>query len=74
MRVYIRHEKYNFAHPDDMEKIIDYLTKHGKILVSYKTIEDLYYTFSHIRYSAGWLNVREETLEEFSDWLNEYTI
>ena len=74
MRVYKRYEKYSFAHPDDMEKILNYLRKHGEILVNDKTIENLYYTFSHVRYSAGWLSVREETLEEFADWLNEYRL
>lgn len=72
MKAYKRHDKYNFAYPDDMEKILNYLTKHGEILVNDSTIESLYYDFSYEEYAAGWMGVDEQMLEEFEDWLNNY--
>lgn len=72
MKVYKRHDKYNFAYPDDMEKILNYLRKHGEILANDSTIESLYYDFSDEKYDAGWMGVNEQMLEEFEDWLNDY--
>lgn len=72
MKVYKRHEKCKFAYPDDMEKILNYLSKHGEILVNDSTIESLYYDFSYDKYCAGWMSVDEQMLEEFEDWLNDY--
>lgn len=73
MKVYKRHNKYNFAYPNDMEKILNYLSKHGEILVDDSTIENLYYDFSDIKYDASWMSVNEQMLEEFEDWLNDYS-
>lgn len=72
MRVYKRYDKYNFAYPDDMERILNYLRKHGEIFVNDSTIESLYYDFSYEKYSAGWMSVDEQMLEEFETWLNDY--
>ena len=72
MRVYERYETNDFSYPEDMEKILDYLNSHGKILVKESTIEDLYYDFSDENYSAGWMGVNDEVLEHFEDWLNDY--
>lgn len=74
MKVYERNEKYNFDYPEDMIKIINYLAKHGKILVKYSTIKDLYYDFSEERYATGWMSVNEQMLKEFEDWLTEVNI
>ena len=72
MKVYKRHDKYKFGYPDDMEKILNYLSKHGEILVNDTTIESLYHDFSYEKYSAGWLNVDKQTLKEFEEWLSNY--
>lgn len=72
MKVYKRHDKYKFAYPDDMEKILNYLRKCGEILVNDSTIESLYYDFSDEQYYANWISVDEQILEEFEDWLNNY--
>lgn len=74
MKVYERNEIYNFTYPEDMNKIINYLDRHGKVLVNYSTIQDLYYDFSDEKYCAGWMSVDEERLEEFEDWLTEINI
>lgn len=74
MKVYERNECLDFAYPDDMKRILDYLNTHGKILVKPSTIESLYYDFSDERYSASWLYVDEQILEEFEDWLTEKDI
>lgn len=73
MKVYKRYDKYNFAYPDDMEKILNYLREHGEILVNDTSIESLYYDFSDIKYDAGWISVNKQTLKEFEEWLNEYS-
>lgn len=70
MKVYKRNET-NFAFPEDMRLILDYLNAHGKILVKESTIEDLYYDFSYEKYYAGWMCVSDEILAEFEEWLNE---
>ena len=70
MKVYERNEN-NFAFPEDMKLILNYLNAHGKILVKDSTIEDLYYDFSDEKYCAGWMCVNEWILAEFEEWLNE---
>lgn len=72
MRVYNRNIKWEYDHEEDMELILDYLNKHGEILVGELTIESLYYDFSWEKYSAGWMSVNEQLLEEFEDWLEHY--
>lgn len=72
MKVYER--KYSdFRYPDDMKKIMDYLNERGKINVSAKTIEDLYYDFSD-RSCAVWLYVDDDILKDFEEWLTEVDI
>lgn len=71
MKVYERNEKNNYRYPDEMEKILNYLNKCGKVLVKGSIIEDLYYDFSDEKYCASWMSVNEQRLEEFEEWLNE---
>lgn len=72
MRVYER--KYSeFTYPEDMKKILDYLNERGKILVSEKTIENLWYDFSD-EYCASWLCAHEDWLERFEEWLTNIEI
>ena len=72
MRVYRRFKECGFAYKEDMNLILDYLIRHGEILVDEYTIESLYYDFSWEKYSAGWMSVDEQRLEEFEEWLNNY--
>ena len=74
MKVYERNESIDFVYPDEMTEILDYLNKHGKILVTPSTIESLYFRFSDEQYSASWMIVDEELLKEFEEWLTEVDI
>lgn len=74
MRVYKKHESSNFTYPDEMKRILDYLNEHGTLFVSGATIEKLYYEFSEDKYSASWICVNDDVLEEFANWFEEYNI
>ena len=74
MKVFEPFRKYNYEYPEEMEKILNYLQEHGKVNVSGKTIESLYYDFSDERYDAIWISVSSQTLEEFADYLSEISI
>lgn len=70
MKVFIPFEDNDFAYPDEMAKIIEYLKAHGEVKVKFSTIEALYREFSGTR-CAGWLSVNDEMLEDFAEWLSE---
>lgn len=73
MKIYER--KYtDFIYPDEMAKIMNYLNERGCVFVSGKTIEDLYFRFSGSRYSASWMRVCDERLEEFEEFLLSYDL
>lgn len=74
MKAYERNESVDFEYPDEMIEILDYLNKHGKILVKPSVIESLYFRFSDEQYCAQWMIVDEELLEEFEEWLTEVDI
>ena len=74
MKVYERNESSNFVYPDEMIEILDYLNKHGKILVKPSIIESLYFRFSDEQYCASQMIVNEHILEDFEKWLNEVDI
>ena len=69
-----RNESVNFVYPDEMINILDYLNKHGKILVKPSIIESLYFCFSDEQYEASWMIVDEKLLKEFKEWLTEVDI
>lgn len=68
-----RRKKPQFMHPEDMKTILDFLWSIGTVLVSDKTIENLYYEYSN-SVCCTWRTVDEESLEEFAEWLGEYEI
>lgn len=81
MKPFERKECNNFLYPEEMNEIIKYLERIGKINVKYSTLEDLYSDFSEDKYSAGWMGVigyKDEIdydiLERFADWLEEKEI
>jgi hypothetical protein len=74
MKVYRKNRNVDFVYPEDMAQILKHLNENGVVLVSASTIEDLYSEFSDEKYSAGWMSITEERLEEFSDWLDELDI
>ena len=74
MKIYNKYDMHRFAFPKDMELILDYLRKHGEILVNEHAVESLYFDFSYKKYSAGWMSVDDKLLEEFADWLDKYEL
>ena len=73
MKAYTPHSECSFDYPDDMAKIMAYLTEHGQVNVHPKTIERLYRNFSDT-YAAGWMDVDDDRLEEFANWLSEVEV
>lgn len=70
MKAYVKFKHREvFRYPEDMVKIIEYLTLRGRLFVQEDTVETLYYRFCDEKFSAGWLTPRDETLAEFADWL-----
>ena len=74
-------DESNFAHPEDMKAIMDYLNAHGRVKCTPSRIEDLYYDFSDEEYSAGWIvitsssgqigEVGQNILKDFEGWLDK---
>lgn len=73
MKVYERNYSC-FVYPDEMAKIMSYLNDRGRLFVSPRTVENLYFEFSDSRYSASWMYVCDERLEEFEEWLMSYDL
>lgn len=71
MRVYKRTDRElgAYTYPVDMGFILDYLSEHGTLYVSGRTVERLYREFSEECWSAGWISVTPKRLDEFADWL-----
>lgn len=74
MKIYIKNSSACYDYPSDMEQILDFLNKNGKLLCSEETVENMYREFSEDRYCAGWMGVDEDRLVEFADWLAEIDI
>ena len=76
MKVYKLNRKRSYAncdHPIDMVLIMDALESKGEVLVSVETIENLYYEFSN-KCACGWRIVKEDSINEFAEWLDEYEL
>lgn len=74
MRAFVPYEEYEFEFPEDMEKIIRYLNKHGKVNVNEKLLEALYGRFSDDAYCAQWMEVDDMILARFAEWLSEIVV
>lgn len=77
MKAYTRHygiEHYKFTYPEDMEILIKYLEDNGTLNITYKRLEELYFEFSEERYCAQWMDVDNDMLDLFSEWLENYEI
>lgn len=72
MKIWERNKAVLYDYPDDMEKILKYLTENGKLYVSGQTVEKLYREFSGYVYCAGWIGVSKDIIEEFAGWLERY--
>lgn len=73
MKAFERFRATKFDHPADMDIILAYLEDIGKVNVSYKTVENLYYEYSD-SVCCSWRTVDEESLEEFAEFLEDYEI
>lgn len=70
MKAYVKFKPREvFRYPEDMVKIIEYLTMRGRLFVQEDTVETLYYRFCDEKFSAGWITPNEDNLEQFADWL-----
>lgn len=54
MRVYVKHTSQDLDHQDEMERILDYLNKHGTLLVNSSTVKRLYHEFSEYEHWVRW--------------------
>lgn len=72
MKPWIRYK--NDSIPGDLENIMQYLEKRGKIMVSKEKIGELYCSFSEDVYCAGWMKASKPIMFEFSEWLEEIEI
>ena len=70
MKAYRRYEE-KFMFPEDMKRILDYLSQNGDVFVGDAIIEGMYQQFSEEVYCAGWMELTDEMLKEFEAWLNE---
>lgn len=66
MKVYSK--KRDFAHSEDMEKILKYLCIDGNLQITRKDAERLYREFS-AEHGTSLLAASDETIKEFGDWL-----
>lgn len=62
-------KRIKFNHPEDMEVIIEWLERRGKINIEYKMLEDLYYDYSE-SVACGWRCVDVTSLKEFAEYLS----
>lgn len=54
MRVYVKHTSQDLDHQDEMERILDYLNKHGTLLVNSSTVKRLYHEFCEYEHWVRW--------------------
>lgn len=71
MKVFEKFDNNTFNHTEDMCEILGYLHKRGRVNVSPEEIETLYGDFSEEESCAGWMNVSDDYLEMFADWLSK---
>lgn len=75
MQVWTRNKpKRTYRYPEEMEKILKYLKANGELHIDEAHIEECYETFSDVCYSASWMIVDDDLLEEFADWLENNDI
>ena len=68
MRAFVPKEEW-FEFPEDMCRIVSYLSEHGTLNISEKMVETLYRCFSTECYCAQWMKINDEILYQFARWL-----
>lgn len=74
MRAFVPYEEFEFEFPEDMREIVRYLKEHGELKVGEKLLEALYGQFSDEVYSAQWMDVNDQNLQHFAEWLSEIEV
>ena len=72
MRAYTFYSKLNYS--NDVISILTYLNKHGVLNIAPGEIEEYYQRFSHEVFCAGWMEINNDRLQEFSYWLAKQEI
>ena len=70
MKAYEYKQFENYDYPQEMETILDYLHKNGKLNISVKEVERQYRIFSHEQFSAGWMEIDDNLLSAFANYLS----
>lgn len=78
MKVYELYSKpKTYKFPDQTEKILSYLHKHGDIKVSDMRIESLFEVFLTEQYwmiDREAIDLNDRLLRDFAEWLDEYIL
>lgn len=62
-------EDYCIQYPEDVKKIREYLEKIGELEATDAEIDNYWSLYSEERFCAGWMDVNEDLLDMFADWL-----
>ena len=74
MKALIIPKKDKLDHPEEVQKILDYIERHEMTLnISNETLEIMWYAFSEI-YEAGFLNPNDDFLSEFTKMLSQVDV
>lgn len=73
MKAYIQN-KSEFSYPEDMERILAYLEKHGTLNISHREVERLYREYSEDSWCAGWVEATDHKIAGFAKWLSEIEV
>lgn len=73
MKAYIQNER-EFDYPEDMERILAYLEKHGTLNISHGEVERLYRKYSEDTWCAGWVEATDRKIAGFAQWLSEVEV
>lgn len=65
---------YSLKYPEDVNKICDYLNQNGKVNITSAAIARFYSDFSDELYAASWMEISDQILEEFANYLSEQDI
>lgn len=68
-KIYDDETDLNETYSEDCQKIWDYINERGRVNFSRRHLEDIWRDFSDRRYSAGFMEPDEDTLEKFVYYL-----
>ena len=75
MKVFVFNEEYSdFRYPEDVKRIMGYLNERGTVNVSIHQIESLYRDYCDEVWAAGWMELDDNILFSFAEWLSDHEI